>query len=60
MCYPVIERVLLLQNVFSENQVLLMPAPVSGSRPGLNISTMFTVAAIYISASNKLPDTGQW
>jgi len=40
--------------------VLIMPAPVSGSRPGLNISTMFTVAAIYITASNKLPDAGQW
>jgi hypothetical protein len=40
--------------------VLLMPAPVSGSRPGLNISTMFTVAAIYITASNKMPDAGQW
>jgi nicotinic acetylcholine receptor len=39
---------------------ILMPAPVSGSRPGLNISTMFTVAAIYITASNKLPDAGQW
>lgn len=40
--------------------VLMMPAPVSGARPGLNISTMFTVAAIYITASNKLPDAGQW
>jgi len=35
---------------------LLMPAPLSGARPGLNVSIMFTCAAIYFVAGNKLPD----
>jgi nicotinic acetylcholine receptor len=34
---------------------LLMPAPISGSRPGLNIAIMFTTVSVYFVASSKLP-----
>lgn len=37
---------------------LLMPAPISGSRPALNVAIMFTTTAIYFVAGNKLPDIG--
>ena len=46
----------LLVATISGFTVLLMPAPVSGSRPALNVSIMFTTTAIYFVAGQKLPD----
>jgi hypothetical protein len=38
---------------------LMMPAPISGSRPALNVSILFTTTAIYFVAGSKLPDLGR-
>lgn len=40
--------------------VLLMPAPLSGARPSISISVMFTTTAIYLVASRKLPEVGEY
>ena len=42
---------------FASFLMLMMPAPVSGSRPALNVTVLFTIATIYISSSNKLPSS---
>mmetsp|Transcript_51728 Transcript_51728/g.125364 ORF Transcript_51728/g.125364 Transcript_51728/m.125364 type:complete len:619 (-) Transcript_51728:64-1920(-) len=39
--------------------VLLTPSPLSGARPGISVSVMFTTSAIYLVAARKMPDIGR-